>query len=53
MRGVWDSGRCVIVAGGWDSATAEVYEETLGRWRRLACNLPHNTQPYAMGSAMM
>jgi hypothetical protein len=36
-------GGCVIVAGGAHSITAEVYEEALGRWRRLPCNLPHDT----------
>jgi hypothetical protein len=38
-------GGCVIVAGGIDSsmAAAEVYEEALGRWRRLPCKLPHDT----------
>jgi hypothetical protein len=35
-------GGCVIVAGGGDSITAEVYEEGLGRWRRLPCSLPHD-----------
>jgi hypothetical protein len=34
-------GGCVIVAGGNGSITAEVYEEALGRWRRLPCSLPH------------
>jgi hypothetical protein len=43
-------GRCVIVAGGFDSTTVEVYEEALGRWRRLPCNLPHEgplTRPWS------
>jgi hypothetical protein len=31
-------GGCVIVVGG----TVEVYEEALGRWRRLPCSLPQN-----------
>jgi len=35
-------GGCVIVAGGVGSKTAEVYEEELGRWRRLPCSLPHD-----------
>ena len=36
-------GGCVIFAGGWCGlvTTTEVYEEALGRWRRLPCNLPH------------
>jgi hypothetical protein len=46
-------GGCVIAAGGYGSITAEVYEEALGRWRRLPCNLPHAGQLYAMGSAVM
>ena len=46
-------GGCVIVAGGVGSTTAEVYEEGLGRWRRLPCSLPHDNQLYMMGSAMM
>jgi hypothetical protein len=46
-------GGCVIVAGGIRSTTAEVYEEGLGRWRRLPCSIPHHTQLYMMGSALM
>jgi hypothetical protein len=46
-------GGCVIVAGSLGSTTAEVYEEGLGRWRRLPCSLPHDSQLYMMGSAMM
>jgi hypothetical protein len=47
-------GGCVIVAGGQSSVTTEVYEEALGRWRRLPCNLPHDgSQLYGMGSALM
>jgi hypothetical protein len=46
-------GGCVIVAGGWDSSTAEVYEEALGRWRQLPCSLPHEAGGCCMGSAMM
>jgi hypothetical protein len=46
-------GGCVIVVGGLGSTTAEVYEEGLGRWRRLPCPLPHHTQLYIMGSALM
>jgi hypothetical protein len=35
-------GGCVIVADGFGSSAAvEVYEEALGRWRRLPCSLPH------------
>jgi hypothetical protein len=37
-------GGCVIVAGGNAIHTiVEVYEEALGRWRWLPCNLPHDT----------
>jgi hypothetical protein len=47
-------GGCVIVAGGSDSTAAvEVYEEALGRWRRLPCNLPHEGGLYGAGSALM
>jgi hypothetical protein len=46
-------GGCAIVAGGSGSTTAEVYEEGLGRWRRLPCSIPHHTQLYFPGSAMM
>jgi hypothetical protein len=44
-------GGCVVVAGGLGSITAEVYEEALGRWRRLPCNLPYHDE--GMGSALM
>jgi hypothetical protein len=33
---------CVIVAGGWHRRSAKVYDEVLGRWLRLPCDLPHN-----------
>jgi hypothetical protein len=46
-------GGCVIVAGGWGSITAEVYEEGLGRWRRLPCSLPFDTELCGAGSAVM
>ena len=46
-------GGCVIVAGGRGSITAEVYEEGLGRWRRLPCNLPFDTDLFCAGSAVM
>ena len=46
-------GGCVIVAGGDGFITAEVYEEALGRWRRLPCNLPHDGQLFGMGSALL
>jgi hypothetical protein len=47
-------GGCVIVAGGYGSTTVvEVYEEALGRWRRLPCNLPQGGGSSWMGSALM
>ena len=46
-------GGCVIVAGGWGSITAEVYEEGLGRWRRLPRSLSFDTELYGAGSAVM
>jgi hypothetical protein len=47
-------GGCVIVAGGYGSTAAvEVYEEALGRWRRLPCNLPHEGGLCWTGSALM
>jgi hypothetical protein len=46
-------GECVIVAGGEGSTTLEVYEEGVGRWRRLPCCLPHNGQLLRMGRALM
>jgi hypothetical protein len=46
-------GGCVIVAGGVGSITAEVYEEGLGRWRRLPCSLPFDTELFFAGSAVM
>jgi hypothetical protein len=46
-------GGCIIVAGSDGLTTAEVYEEGLGRWRRLPCSLPHSGQLSMMGSALM
>jgi hypothetical protein len=46
-------GGCVIVAGGVGSTTTEVYEEGLGRWRRLPCSLPYGSQLRWMSSALM
>jgi hypothetical protein len=46
-------GGCVIIAGGVGSTTAEVYDEGLGRWRRLPCSLPYGSQLSWMGSALM
>jgi hypothetical protein len=44
---------CIIVAGGWQRTLAEVYDELLGRWLRLPCDLPHNRGLCFMGSALM
>ena len=44
---------CIIVAGGWQRTSAEVYDELLGRWLRLPCDLPHNRGLCFMGSALM
>jgi hypothetical protein len=50
-------GGCVFVAGGYMSTAAvEVYEEALGRWRRLPCDLPHEVDVGGlcwMGSALV
>jgi hypothetical protein len=44
---------CVIVAGGWDRISAEVYDEVLGRWLLLPCDLPHDGWLGYMGSALL
>jgi hypothetical protein len=44
---------CVIVAGGRDCLTVEVYEEVLDRWLRLPCDLPHTSGLGAMSSALL
>jgi len=46
-------GGCVIVAGGAGLTSSEVYEEGLGRWRRLPCSLPFDTELCSAGSAAM
>jgi hypothetical protein len=46
-------GGCVIVTGGGGGATVEVYEEALGRWRRLPCIFPRDAALCWMGSALM
>jgi hypothetical protein len=43
----------IIVAGGLLRKSAEVYDEVLGRWLRLPCDLPHSGGVYGMGSALM
>jgi hypothetical protein len=46
LHDVWSAfaceliGGCVIIAGGNLSITTEVYEEALGRWRLLPCDVP-------------
>ena len=46
-------GGCVIVAGGFGSMAAEVYEKGLGRWRRLPRSLPFDTKLFCAGSALL
>jgi hypothetical protein len=46
-------GGCVIVAGGYGSTSVEVYEDALGRWRRLPCDLPFDEELGLMCSAMI
>jgi len=46
--------RCIIVAGGHGTPSAEMYDEALDRWIRLPCELPgDNTYLAAMGSALL
>ena len=44
---------CVIVADGLETTSVGVYEEALGRWRRLPCNLPHGGELFLAGSAIV
>jgi hypothetical protein len=44
---------CIIVAGGLQRTSAEVYDVVLGRWQRLPCGLPHDGWLRVMGSALM
>jgi hypothetical protein len=45
---------CVIVAGGFESNSAEVYDEVLNRWLRLPCDLPGDGEYLAFtGSALL
>jgi hypothetical protein len=44
---------CVIVAGGTDHTSAEVYDESRNRWLRLSCVLPYENDLYWMGSALL
>jgi hypothetical protein len=44
---------CVIVAGGGDHKSAELYDAELNRWLRLPCDLPYVGELYGMGSAVL
>jgi hypothetical protein len=44
---------CVIVAGGYDLKSAEVYDEELNRWLRLPHDLPYDNSLNLMGSAVL
>jgi hypothetical protein len=44
--------KCIVVAGGFNRKSAEVYDEKLGRWLRLPCDLPCNGWLGYMGSSM-
>jgi hypothetical protein len=44
---------CVIVAGGVDRKSAEVYDEELNRWLRLPFDLPYVDELRGMGSAVL
>ena len=44
---------CVIVAGGSDLKSAELYDEELNRWLRLPCDLPYESELAGMGSAVL
>ena len=46
-------GECIIVAGDNCTTTTEVYEEALGRWRRLPCAIPYETSLVRFGSTLM
>jgi len=35
--------RCIIVAGGLNTTSAEVYDEALNRWIRLPCDFPSSS----------
>jgi hypothetical protein len=44
---------CVIVAGGDNRTSAEVYDEPRGRWLRLPCTLPYHETHGWLGSALL
>jgi hypothetical protein len=46
--------RCIIVAGGHGTPSAEVYDEALNWWIQLPCGVPGgNTYLTDMGSALL
>jgi hypothetical protein len=46
--------RCIIVAGGHGTPSAEVYDEALNRWIQLPCEVPGNNTYFSdMGSALL
>jgi len=44
--------RCIIVAGGDGTPSAEVYDEALNRWIQLPYEIPGGNT-YLMGSALL
>jgi hypothetical protein len=47
---------CIIVVGGGKyprRRSAEVYDEVLGRWLRLAHELPHSCGPHSMRGTLL
>jgi hypothetical protein len=44
---------CVIVIGGIDRKSCEVYHEARGRWLRLPCDVPCEEYLESPGSAML
>jgi hypothetical protein len=43
---------CIIVAGGRNRQSAEVFDEVLGRWLRLPRDLPHASQRGMSGALL-
>jgi hypothetical protein len=43
---------CIIVAGGQNRQSAEVFDEVLGRWLRLPRDLPHINQTGMSGALL-
>jgi hypothetical protein len=45
---------CILVAGGHQHReSAEVFDEVLGRWLRLPCDLPRAGELIGMGSTLL